>query len=275
MSGLFSYRQQSDPWFRIGRLEVTTVMFAVLLVVASIVPWVITGGLWTTMTYYNPSLLAGGQLWRLISWPFAEGLSQTLWSVLTIFMLWYFGTALEGQIGRKSMAGLLVGIWATLTATYSLTAVLFSSSSALVGVGMIQFMVLLLWIAEYPSMRFLFNIPAWAFGAVIVGLQLLVLLANRDYAGLISLLLSLMLVAIAGRRAGLLSEYAWIPGRPTPRKPKAPKVPRAQAKQAERRSSDRERLDQLLDQINDKGINSLTDSQRKELLKLRDRLRKT
>jgi hypothetical protein len=38
--------------------------------------------------------------------------------------------------------------------------------------------------------------------------------------------------------------------------------------------SDRERLDELLDQINDQGIGSLTDAQRKELMRLRERLRR-
>jgi hypothetical protein len=38
--------------------------------------------------------------------------------------------------------------------------------------------------------------------------------------------------------------------------------------------TDREQLDALLDQINDHGIQSLTDAQRRELMRLRDRLRK-
>jgi hypothetical protein len=37
--------------------------------------------------------------------------------------------------------------------------------------------------------------------------------------------------------------------------------------------SDRDRLDQLLDLINEQGIHSLSDTQRRELMRLRDRLR--
>jgi hypothetical protein len=271
MSGLFGYRQHTDPWFRIGRLEVGTTMFVVLLSVAFIVPSVaIANQGWVRATYYHPSLLADGQLWRLCTWPFAEGLS--IWSALAVFMLWYFGTMLEGQIGRNAMARLLIGIWATSTITYSLAAYLLPAT-ALYGVGTIEFMLVLIWIGEYPTARFVFNIPAWVFGAVILALSLLQPLGVGDYASPLALLLALVPVAIIARTTGLLSTHSWIPGAPRTRKPKAPKVPRAEAKQAERRASDRQRLDELLDQINDQGIHSLTEGQRKELKKLSDRRR--
>lgn len=273
MSGLFPYREHTDPWFRIGRLEVTTVMFAVLVVAAGIIPWVFTGGGWTMATYYSPTLLVDGEAWRLFTWPFSEGLSQSFWSVITLFMLWYFGSMLEGQIGRKAMAGFLLTTWALLTATYSLTGWLFSAGSVLMGVGMVQFLLLLLWIAEYPTARFLFNIPAWAFGAVIVAVQMLMMLARADAAGLLSLLLSFAFVAMAARRAGLLTAYEWIPGRRGQRRPKKQRVPRTEVRAAERRASDQERMDQLLDQISEHGLHSLTDAQRKELKKLSDRRR--
>lgn len=274
MSGLFPHREHTDPWFRIGRLEVTTTMFVVLAVTAAIIPWVITGAGWTALTYYNPASLARAEVWRLFSWPFAEGLSNTLWSVINLFMLWYFGTSLESQIGRKPMAGLLIAIWASLTASYSVAALLFGTGASLVGIGMVQFLLLLVWIGEYPHARFLFNIPAWVFGAVILGVQLLVMLAYSQWASLVAVLLSLGFVAIAARRAGLLREQSWIPGQPrTPRRPKKQRVPRAQTKAAERRVSDQERMDALLDQINEKGLHSLTPSQRKELKTLSDRRR--
>lgn len=271
MSGLFPHREHTDPWFRIGRLEVTTVMFVALTVVVSWLVWVIVPTMTQTLSY-SPTLLAGGQVWRLFTWPWAQGLGFT--PILTLLMFWYFGTELEGQVGRHQMAGMLVAIWASLTASYTLAAILFSTSAYLGGLSLIEFLVLLVWIAEYPRRPFFFRIPAWVFGAVILGVQVLLMIAYRDYAGLIALMLSLVLAAVFARRAGLLSDYAWIPGRPVKRVPKAAKVPRGQAKQAERRASDRERLDTLLDQINDEGIGSLTDAQRKELLKLRDRLRK-
>lgn len=273
MSGLFSYREHTDPWFRIGRFEVTTVVFATLAVAAGIIPWVFTGGAWTNATYYHPFLLLDGEAWRLFSWPFAEGLSGSFWSVLTLFLFWYFGSMLEGQIGRKPMAGFLVTIWLVLTLSYSLTGWLFSGGGALMGLGTIELLILLTWIAEYPNARFLFNIPAWVFGAVILAVQVLTYVAYQQTASLLALLLSLAFVAMAARSAGLLSAYAWIPGRRGQRPAKKPRVPRAEARAAERKASDQERMDQLLDQISEQGLHSLTDAQRKELKKLSDRRR--
>jgi hypothetical protein len=268
---MFGYREHTDPWFRIGRLEVTTTMFVVLLSVASVVPSVVIANSgWVVATAYYPPFLAQGELWRLVTWPFAEQFS--LWSVLTVFMLWYFGSMLEGQIGRKPMTKLLVGIWASFTVAYSV-AVYLLPGTALYGLGMIQFMVVLIWIGEYPTARFLFNIPAWVFGAVILALSLLQPLGSGDFAAPAAILLALGPTAIIARRTGLLTAHSWIPGTPRVRKPRAPKVPRAEAKKAQRRASDRERLDQLLDQISDQGLHSLTESQRKELKKLSDRRR--
>jgi hypothetical protein len=270
MSGLFPQREHTDPWFRIGRLEVSSVMFVVLAVVTSWLGWVVLRD-WTSLLAYSPQAMAGGQVWRLISWPFAGGLS--LWSVLTLFFFWYFGTELESQIGRRSMLGLLLGIWGSLTITYTLTAFLFSSTTALAGIDLIEFMLLLLWIAEYPGRPLFFGIKAWVFGAVILGVQALTMVAYRDIAGLLALILSLALVAIAARRSGLLAHFAWIPGRPGKRRPKPVKVPRAQVKATARRASDQERMDTLLDQISEHGLHSLSEAQRKELKKLSDRRR--
>lgn len=272
MSGFFAARNSvGDPWFRIGRLEVGTVMAVVLSVVASWLGYVILP-LLPSLLAYVPGLVVEGQAWRLVTWPMANGLG--LWGIITLFFFWYFGTDLEQVVGRKPMAWLLVGIWASLTAAATLVSVLMGEGYALQGFGIIQFAVLLIWIAEYPDRRFLFNIPAWVLGVVLVALQVLQSLAVRDLGGLLSLALGLVLIAIAARRSGLLAAYRWIPGALRARQPKAPRTSRATAKQSTRAKSDRERLDELLDQINDQGIGSLTEAQRKELLRLRERLRR-
>ncbi len=278
MSGLFASRGSAgEPWFRVGRLEVGTVMVVVLGVVASWLAWVVAPGLPQALAY-APELLASGQVWRLVTWPLANDLS--FWSIISLFFFWYFGTDLERAIGRTSMAWLLVGIWGSLTAAATAVGLLLAGGWGLAGISIVQFAVLLVWIAEYPDRRFLFNIPAWVFGLVLVALQVLQAVAARDLGGLLSLLLGLALIAIAARRVGLLSHFSWIPGaagtrRPRQRPRKEPKVTRSQARQDARSMTDRERLDALLDQINERGLNSLTDAERKELLRLRDRLRRS
>lgn len=276
---VFGFRENSgDGWFRIGRLEVTTVVAVIGAVMASWIGWVVllatSGVSLVTLLALVPNWFYGGEVWRVVSWPLANGLD--LWSVLTIFFFWYFGTALEQQIGRAAMAGLLTGTWASLTVAALLVG-LFFSDTQLAGIGVIEFAVLLVWIAEYPNRPLFFSIPAWVLGAVLVAVQVLQYVAYGMFGSLLSLLLSLVLVAIVARRVGLLSELAWIPGRRSAGSPAHQRRPRRQHSQQRdqaRRSSDQDRLDALLDQISEQGLDSLTPAQRRELMRLRDRLRR-
>lgn len=275
MSGLFASRgSSSEPWFRLGRLEVSTVMFVVLAVVASWLAWVAVPNL-PARLFYTPSAVAAGEVWRLVTWPFANELG--LWGVLYLFFFWYFGTELERQIGRMPMLWLLVGIWASITVAATVVALGLGGGLSIAGIGLVQFALLLIWIAEYPNRPFFFGIPAWVVGVVLVGVQALVMLAARDGESLLSLLLSLVMVAVVARRIGLLTDYAWIPGgrRPRPSGGRTPRVSGRPSRGERRMMSDKERLDALLDRINEQGIQSLTDAQRRELMRLRDRLRRS
>src|SRR5699024_9049897 len=129
----------------------------------------------------------------------------------------------------------------------------------------------LVWIADNPTRRFIFNIPAWALGAFLLGLQLLSMLAARAWAPMLSLLLALFLVAVAARRHGLLSSLNFIPGGGTPRRTTRRRPTSAKptsSRKQKRQVSDEERMDQLLDKIGAQGLHSLTKSERAELEKL-------
>lgn len=272
MSGFFPTRDASgDAWFRLGRLEVTSVLAVVLLGAIGMLAGIFVRGLPEVLAY-APELAFRGQVWRFVTWPLADQLG--FWSVLNLVLLWYFGRELEAQIGRRRMAGLLGGIWLSLTVATTVIALL-SQGAALAGLGFVEFCILLLWIAEYPTRRFIFNIPAWVLGAFFVGLQVLTFVGARAWGGLLSLLLSLALVALAAKRSGLLSAYRWIPGRPAAeRGPRAPRPSAAQQRESRRRESDEERMDALLGKISAEGLHSLTKAERAELEKLRQRRRR-
>ena len=267
------FASPSEPWFRLGTLEVTTVVLVSLVGVASGIAWVVNPGIGQAL-FFHPVLVAQGQVWRVVTWP----LANSIWVVFTALMLWYFGSELERILGRNRMLWLLLGSWAGMTVASTLVTLLPGlSGSSLAGLDLIQFAVLLLWIAEYPNRPLFFGIPAWVFGLVIVAVQALGMVAGRAFGSLLSLLFSLVMVAVLARRFGLLGAYPWIPGRPGARPATPARIrpaPRAQARRDERQVSDRERLDALLDQINDQGIGSLTEAQKRELMRLRDRLRR-
>lgn len=136
------------------------------------------------------------------------------------------------------------------------------------GLGLIQFLVLLLWIAEYPQRPFFFGIRAWVVGAVLLGLQVLLMAASGRLADLLTLLGALVFTALMARRFGLLSELNFLP---RPKAPSAPRPARKERRAAERRASDAERIDQLLEKISNEGLHSLTAAERRELEKLRQR----
>ncbi len=267
------FASPEEPWFSVGRLEVSTSVLVALIGLISGVAWVFDTNLMYWLAYW-PGAVVDGQAWRIVTWP----LANTIGVIFASLMLWYFGRDLERLIGRVRMLWLIIGSWASLTIASTLVTLIPAlSGSVLAGLGLIQLAVLLLWIAEYPNRPFFFGIPAWIFGMAIVAVQVLSFIAYRDFGSLLSLVFSLCLVSIMARRFGLLGAYDWIPGRPRPQSAPARTrhAPRTQTRQEMRRMSDREQLDALLDQINDHGIQSLTDAQRRELMRLRDRLRRS
>lgn len=263
-----------DAWFRLGRFEVTSTLLVALLGAVGIVACAFLPGLVTT-GFLDPGRVLAGEVWRLVTWPFVDRVS--LWSVLTLVLLWYFGTELERQVGRRNMMWLLVGIWSVQT-VLALVVGTFLGGAALASLGTIQFVVLLIWIAENPRRPFFFGIPAWVIGAVLVAVQVLGFIATRDVVGLFAMLASVFVAAMIARSMGLLSDLTWLPGRrgaPRPAAPRAsaPRAPasRSHQRQERRMTSDAERIDALLEKISEHGIHSLTPAERKELEKLRQR----
>lgn len=270
MSGVFEPRAQGEAWFRVGRVDVTSTVLVVALGALGLLASVIVPFL-PLLLALIPEALFGGEVWRLFTWPLADQIS--LWSLLTLVLLWYFGTSLEARVGRVAMARLYLWCWGALTISTVLVGVVSSGSAAALGMNTIELFVLLLWIAEYPTRRFFFNIPAWVIGAVLLGLQVLQMLAARAWGSLFSLLVALVIVALAAKRIGLLAEYAWVPGSRQRTRRKAAR-PRTPTRTEKRQASDEERLDDLLGKISANGLHSLTKAERAELEKLRLRRRR-
>ena len=274
-----------DAWFRLGKLDVTSTVLVVLIGAVGVVASAFAPVLYQVGRFV-PAEVLQGQVWRAVTWPFVDGIS--LWTILTLVLLWYFGRDLENQVGRRPMMSLYVALWAILTVVAFVVG-LAMGGGAMAGLRSIQFIVLLLWIAEYPRRPFFFGIPAWIVGAVLVALQVLSYIAIRDLAGLASLVVTFFVAAVVARRFGLLSDLSWLPGRrgsaprirqgggvraPQAAAPRTPRAARAEQKAAARQASDHERMDALLEKISEHGIHSLTPAERKELEALRERRRK-
>ncbi|MGI9029104.1 MAG: DUF6576 domain-containing protein [Ilumatobacteraceae bacterium] len=307
MAGRFSFsvperRNASDPWFRIGTLDVTTTILVILLSVGGILLRAISPSGWLNLVLF-PDEVRGGQIWRILTWPIAN--EPSIWVVITLAIFWYFGREIEGMLGRARFGVLIL----LLTVVPGVFAVLLNIT--LFELAPVELGVFLIFIAEYPYARFFFGIPAWAIAAVIVGIQVLQYLAVRDEERILLLAISIATAALAARSFGLAARLSWIPKIPLPgsgggggRRRRAtrrraagsggdggsvvsgpwsrPSGPPA----APRRSSnlpqppgpaasdgDQAELDALLDKISDLGMDGLSNEEKRRLNDLSKRMR--
>jgi hypothetical protein len=215
-----------------------------------------------------------GQVWRVISWPLANGLDQQiLWVLISIAVLWYFGGKLEEQVGRTRMAWYLTMI----IVIPGLVGTALDLPQA--GIHTVQLVVLLTFVAEYPNVRFFFGIPAWVLGAVYVAAEVLQLAGDRAGKRLLFFIISLLVGALAARAVGMLEAFPWIPKvgvphrRRQPRRSRRPAVVTGPWGGSSSVSADQGELDDLLDKISAKGMDSLSRSEKQRLNELSKRLR--
>jgi membrane associated rhomboid family serine protease len=294
VSGYFRFGraggEQSNPWFRIGSLDVGTTVLVVLVSVVSLLVFAfepVDKPIQNAIAMVSDDV-AHGQVWRLATWPFAN-LYFNLWVAISLFFFWYFGSELERTIGRTKMAVLFFGT-ATLIGLVGMLIDLPMTGTfymgGLAGLGNLGLLRALVFIAESPHIRGFFGIPGWEVGAVLVGVQIIQLLGYRFLVDLYTFLCSLVIVAVMARAVGLLSERTWIPH------VHVPSVHRRKRRRAPRQtgptvvqgpwqppatppvSRDQAALDALLDKISESGMESLTDGEREQLMILRDRLRR-
>jgi membrane associated rhomboid family serine protease len=298
MAGRFSFsvpgrRNAGDPWFRIGTLDVGTTILVILLCVASMFLWAINpDGLWRELQLI-PAEVRGGEVWRLVTWPIAN--EASLWVVITLAIFWYFGREVEGMVGRVRFAILLL----LLTVIPGIFGVLLDIGIA--GLEPVELAVFLIFIAEYPYVRFFFGIPAWAIGAVIVGITILQYMAARDEDAIILLFVSIATAALTARSMGLAQSLPWIPKIPwpgsgsgsrrrrpatrgggdvvtgpwttPPRSGPARGTPLPQPPPPTASDRDQAELDMLLDKISANGMDGLSADEKRKLNELSKRLR--
>jgi len=296
VSGYFRFGraggEASNPWFRIGTVDVGTTMLVVLLSVVSLFVFAlepVDKPIQTALAMISTDV-ANGQVWRLVTWPLAN-LFVSFWVVVSIFFFWYFGTEIERAIGRVKMLVLLVGMSVLIGVAGTLIDLASTGTfrgGGLAGLSNLGLLLALVFIAEYPHIRFFFGIPGWAIGLVFVGIQIIQLLGYRYLVDLWTFLASLVITAIMARSVGLLAERSWVPSLPKPKlrrnrrkNRRGGPAPRPtvvqgpwQPSETAPVSRDQAALDALLDKISATGMDSLSDQEREQLMVLRDRLRR-
>lgn len=201
-----------NPWFRIGRLEVTTTILVLFALAASVIVYAVEPVNKPVMSSLAllTSEVSGGEVWRLVTWPFAT-LDFTLWVLVSAYVFLFSGSDLEREAGRTPFVVLLVGsVLALGAATYG-AAHLFDIQRGLVGFGTLATVMLLLYCAEHPDRPFFLVIRAWMVGIAIVALTLINDIAVRRWDDLVGFVLGAVVIAIIARSVGLLTMYSFIP----------------------------------------------------------------
>ena len=156
-------------------------MLVVLMCVVSIFVWAFEGPEppWTVRCPVACSCgrtkVLEGQVWRIVTWPLVN--EPSIWAVVSLALLWYFGSEIERLLGRNRFAIFLL----LVTVIPGVVGTLIDLPQA--GIRPIEMAVFLLFVVEYPFVRFFFGIPAWAIGAVILGIEILQLLERAQREG--------------------------------------------------------------------------------------------
>lgn len=287
---------RSEPWFRVGSVDGSTVNVVIALSVLSMLVWAVSPSALLGLVL-DPADVRGGQIWRLASWPLAN--SPDIWTALTLFFMYQFGGAIEELLGRYRMLGML----AAMTVVPALVATFLERPAA--GIQTIAFGLLIAFAVEFPGARFFFNIPVRIVVAVLLAIQVLSLLGTRDSTELVLLVVGVVVVVVMLRSLGLGSDLPpWVPRVPLPgvggrgrsgRKAPAPKqrsastapkrrngpnltvVPGEQpspARSAGPPDPTPAEVDAVLDKISASGIGSLTPEER-QILEAHSRRRRT
>jgi membrane associated rhomboid family serine protease len=293
-------RGPNDPWFRIGTLDVTTTVLVIILGVVSMLVWAIEGPDHVVLDklWLWPDRVLDGQIWRVATWPLVN--DPDIWFVIMLAVLWFFGSEIERLLGRVRFAVFLL----LVTIIPGIVGALIDLPQ--VGLRPVELCVFLLFVVEYPFARFFFGIPAWVVGAVILGIDVLQLLGDRNERGVAFLFVALAVAALTARSMGLLSNLPWVPvlplgrfgsgvrrQRPSRQRPRRsgrggdvvagpwtssrggptgplPQPPVSSAEAAR----DQAELDALLDKISEHGMDGLTGAEKSRLNELSKRMRR-
>ncbi len=270
---MYSFRQSrfgggQDPWFRVGTWDVGSSGIAALAVLFGMILVAVEGRTAPISRWliFDTSEAARGQLWRLLTWFVPSAISP--WTIVSAFMIYLMGSQIEGALGRVKMAQFLAALLvipSALALTFHAIGA-FGTPVLLAGGGLLGQMLFFAFVLYLPGVRFFFGIPGWVIAAVIVAIQMLGYLADRNLAGALHFALTLILIVVLTSAFGLADDVVAVPkigslGRPAARsssaQPSSPQFDDARFRELD--------IDPILDQIAAFGVESLSDEQRRTL----------
>ncbi|MGH7956815.1 MAG: rhomboid family intramembrane serine protease [Opitutaceae bacterium] len=253
--------------------------FIVLLFVVSMLATTLTLAIpaargvpgWLT---FNSIQVLEGQVWRMLTYGLVN--PPSLWFVIDMFMLVFFGRELEKFFGRRTFLILYGSLYFLTPVLFTLIG-LFRPMSLMGESG--AFALFIAFATLYPNVALLFNILAKWVAIILVGIYTLMNLASNDWTGLISLWSTVAFAfGFVRHQQGMITLPKF---RFPQRKPKlrvlpdpVPNKKTTLTSHSARENATMAEVDALLDKIATSGISSLTAKERAKLEAAREGLMK-
>ena len=276
-----SRRGHTDPWFRIGSVDVSTSVLVAGLCVVSFFVYAASPAALDPLILW-PVDVRSGQIWRLFTWPIAN--QPSLFTAISIAVFWYFGNQIESLVGRMKY------LWLLLLVAVVPGVVATALDIPIGGIRTVELAIFVVFACEYPKMPFFFGIQAWILAAVFVGIDMLQLIGNRDGEQIILYIVSIATAVWAARSFGMLVALQWLPQIKNPLAKRGKKVgttkpktrsaavvvdgPWPTAPPTYTPMHDQHEVDQILDKIAVVGMDGLSSDEKKRLNDASRRLRK-
>lgn len=265
------------PFFYLGKIPIGVTGLIILLEIIGMLGVVIFGSSLIGATAFSPEKVFNGEIWRVLTFPFFE--QPSLFFVIGIFFFYQFGTMTEQALGRQDYLSLIGGIIGVSTVGVMLSYFV-GLGGSLTGNTIIHFALFCAFCVMNPNLPSFFGIKIKWFALVFVCLLALQLLAAREFGTLLGFLFGLGLTQwfIEQKGLALISIFQRINFKPTPKS-------KAQAKSKKQKGASIQKgnsaktvtkkqptsppkdadIDRILDKINEKGIHSLTNEEKRIL----------
>ena len=277
---------ENEPLFYLGEFPVRLITLLVALHSAAMITTslllALGHGALLDLLIYSSTAVAHGQIWRIATYAFVA--SPSVWFLLEMVMLYYFGREVESGLGWKRFGILYAGL--ILLAPLLLQAFGYGGiPQKFAGAQEVNFAVFAAFVAMHPGARFFFGLAArWVFLGLLA-ISSLQRLANHQPPQVLVLISSCILAVVLMRRAGFEEPligygFQWsFPGLKSP-KPRFSAMPGGLRASAGRnrgltgepspaegatRLDPELEMDRLLEKISRKGMKSLSATERSSL----------
>lgn len=215
-------------------------------------------------------------LWRLLTYPLVN--EPSVWFLLEMAMLFFFGKEVERSVGRSNF--LLLYVVLLLAPVIAVTFFQLSgvATAGLAGSWNLNFGIFVSFVMLYPRLDFFFGIAAKWVAIALIAIRSLELLEGRNWVFLIIFWLECLVAALLIRAVYSGSLHSFLircsAFQARFRIKKTRKVSPFPVKQKKTEEKEYHAVDQILEKISRRGIGSLTHHERECLEKARSALLK-